>query len=866
MRKIWTRLKATFWKRPFDRALDAEIQFHLDVQIEENLQKGMTPGEARAAARRSFGGLEQMKETYRDQRGFPSLDSVIQDIRFSLRILRRSPGFTLVAVLTMALGIGANTAVFSVVNAVIMRPLRLPDPQRLMVILSTRKAGSEPFWSAQGVYVDWRERSVSFETIAGARATQMILTGAEQARQVSVAATSYDFFRLMGARPLIGRSFTEDEDQLGQTPVALLDVGFWRREFGADPKILGRTVVLDEKSFTIIGVMPADLRFAYFGVTDFWIPLTANRNFRAGGDVVAIGLLRPGVTQETAQAEMDAVMQQIRREQQQDSQTYVVVKPLHEWIVGDMRRTFLVLLGAVSFVLLICCANIANLLLARTTTRQKEMAIRAALGAGRSRLVRQTLIESVMLALIGGAVGTGLAIVIVSAVPAIRSFYIPRVEEIVVDQTILIVAAAVAMASGILFGLAPSFQVGRRDLGVALHQSDAISAGTIWGFRLRNMLVIAQLALAVVLLSGAGLMTNTLIRLLNIDLGFQRDHVLTISTSLPYKKYDAIRSVEFMRRLVEDISRVPGVSQVSATDHVPLQAVLYPYELRVEHAGQKRTCEALARNVDRNYMAVMGIPRLAGHDFGPGDDYRTPVPMMINKATANALFGREDPIGKEILTNYQKRPRFEVIGLVGDVRQIGLTKEPGPQIYLPLVYSVPRYVVARTALNSNDLSAAIRSAVRALDREVPAPEITTMDDWFSLQLAKPRFYLMLLAAFAGTGLVLAATGIYGVISYTVARRTREFGVRIALGAEHRDILQLVLAQGTRLTVLGAVLGLAGAYAATRLISSLLYGVRAGDPLTFACVLVLLAGVALGACYVAARKAIQADPNVALRCE
>ncbi|PYT35325.1 MAG: hypothetical protein DMG58_02415 [Acidobacteria bacterium] len=866
MRKIWTRLKATFWKRPFDRALDAEIQFHLDVQIEENLQKGMTPGEARAAARRSFGGLEQMKETYRDQRGFPSLDSVIQDIRFSLRILRRSPGFTLVAVLTMALGIGANTAVFSVVNAVIMRPLRLPDPQRLMVILSTRKAGSEPFWSAQGVYVDWRERSVSFETIAGARATQMILTGAEQARQVSVAATSYDFFRLMGARPLIGRSFTEDEDQLGQTPVALLDVGFWRREFGADPKILGRTVVLDEKSFTIIGVMPADLRFAYFGVTDFWIPLTANRNFRAGGDVVAIGLLRPGVTQETAQAEMDAVMQQIRREQQQDSQTYVVVKPLHEWIVGDMRRTFLVLLGAVSFVLLICCANIANLLLARTTTRQKEMAIRAALGAGRSRLVRQTLIESVMLALIGGAVGTGLAIVIVSAVPAIRSFYIPRVEEIVVDQTILIVAAAVAMASGILFGLAPSFQVGRRDLGVALHQSDAISAGTIWGFRLRNMLVIAQLALAVVLLSGAGLMTNTLIRLRNIDLGFQRDHVLTISTSLPYKKYDAIRSVEFMRRLVEDISRVPGVSQVSATDHVPLQAVLYPYELRAEHAGQKRTCEALARNVDRNYMAVMGIPRLAGHDFGPGDDYRTPVPMMINKATANALFGREDPIGKEILTNYQKRPRFEVIGLVGDVRQIGLTKEPGPQIYLPLVYSVPRYVVARTALNSNDLSAAIRSAVRALDREVPAPEITTMDDWFSLQLAKPRFYLMLLAAFAGTGLVLAAIGIYGVISYTVARRTREFGVRIALGAEHRDILQLVLAQGTRLTVLGAVLGLAGAYAATRLISSLLYGVRAGDPLTFACVLVLLAGVALGACYVAARKAIQADPNVALRCE
>ncbi len=866
MRNLWMRLKATFWKRPFDRALDAELQFHLDMQIEENLQKGMAPSEARAEARRSFGGVEKIKETYRDQRGFPLLDSVIQDIRFSLRMLRRSPGFTVVAVLTMALGIGANTAAFSVVNAVIMRPLRFPDPQRLMVILSARKGGSEEFLSAQGVYVDWRERATAFETIAGARATRMILTGVEQARQVSVAATSYGFFRLIGARSLIGRSFAKDEDEVGQAPVALLDAGFWRREFGADPKILGRTVVLDEKPFTIIGVMPAELRFADFGVTDVWIPLAANRSFRAGGDVVAIGRLRPGITQEASQAEMNAIMQQIRCEQQQDSQTYVVVKPLHEWIVGDVRRTFLVLLGAVAFVLLICCANIANLLLARTAARQKEMAIRAALGAGRGRLVRQTLIESVLLSMIGGAVGAGLAVLAVRAVPAIRSFYIPRLDEIVVDHTVLIVAAAVAVASGILFGLAPAFQLGRRDLGVALHQGDAISAVRVGGLRIRNVLVVAQLALAVVLLSGAGLMTNTLFRLLNVDLGFERGHILTISTSLPYKKYDATRSAEFVRRLAEEVSRMPGVTQVSATDHLPLQAVLFPYDLRVEHAGEKRTCEALARHVDRNYLAVMGIPRLAGWDFEPGDDGRTPIPILINKATANALFGREDPIGKEILTNYRKRPRFEVVGLVGDVRQIGLMKEPGPQIYLPLVYSTPRYVVARTALNSNDLSAAIRSSVRALDREVPAPEITTMDDWFSRQVAKPRFYLMLLAAFAGTGLILAAIGIYGVISYTVARRTREFGIRMALGAERRDILRLVLAVGTRLTIMGTVIGLAGATAATRLISSLLYGVRPGDPLTFACVLVLLAGVALGACYLAARKATLVDPNVALRCE
>ena len=866
MRSLWTRLKATLWKPSFDRELDAELQFHLDMQVEENLQKGMAPDEARAQARRGFGGVEQVKEAYRHQRGFPSLDSIIQDIRFSLRMLRRSPGFTVVAVMTMALGIGANTAVFSVVDAVIMRPLRFPDPQRLMVILSAPKGGSKGFSSAEGVFVDWKERATTFETIAGARATQMIMTGAEQARHVSVAATSYDFFRLIGASPVMGRSFTPGEDQVGQAPVALLDAGFWRREFGGDPSILGRTIVLDERTFTIIGIMPAELRFAYFGPRDVWIPLAANRNFRAGGDVVAIGRLRSGITRDAAQTDMDAVMTQIRHEQKQDSQTYAIVKPLHEWIVGDVRRTFIVLLGSVSLVLLICCANIANLLLVRNTSREKEMAIRAALGAGRGRLVRQTLMESLTLSVMGGCVGAGFAVVLVRAVPAIRSFYIPRLEEIVVDQGILFTAMAVAIVSGILFGLAPAFQAGRRDLGVALHQGDATPAGRVVGLRLRQVLVIAQLALAVVLLCGAGLMTGTLFRLLNIDLGFKRGEVLTVSFSLSDKKYDASRSVEFARRLAQEVGGMPGVAQASATDFIPLEPVLFPYELRAEYAPQDRTCEAMARDVDRSYLAAMGIPLLAGRDFEPADDSRTPIPILVNRVTASLLFGQADPIGKGILTNYPKRPRFEVVGVVGDVHQIGLTTEPGPQIYLPLVYGTPGYVVARTGQNAEALTAAIRSAVHAMDREVPAPEITTMNDWFSGQVAKPRFYLMLLGAFAGTGLLLAAIGIYGVMSYTVARRTREFGIRMAFGAEHGDILWLVLADGTRLTIIGTALGVAGAFAATRFISSLLYGVRPDDPLMFACVLVLLAAVSISACYLAARRATRTDPNVALRCE
>ncbi len=866
MRALWARLKATFWRRRLDRELDAELQFHLEMQIEENLQKGMTQSAARWEAHRSFGGMDQIKEAYKDRRGIPAVDSVIQDIRFGLRMLRRSPAFTAVAVLSLALGIGANTAVFSVVNAVIMRPLRFPDPERLMVILSASKGGRETFLSAQGVYVDWRERATAFETIAGARATGMTLSGVVQALQVSVGVTSYDFFQLIGAQPLLGRSFGKEEDQPGRASVALIDEGFWQRQFGGDPKVLGRTVVLDEKPFTIIGVMPGRLRFAHFGLTDVWIPLAANRSFRSGGDVVALGRLRPGVTQGAAQTEMDAVMQQIRREQQQDSQTYVVVKPLHEWVVGDVHRTFLVLLGAVALVLLLCCANIANLLLARNSARQKEMAIRVALGAGRARLVRQTLIESIILSMFGGAAGAGLATLAVRAVPWIRSFYIPRLEEVTVDYTILFAAAAVAMASGILFGLGPAIQLARGHVAAALHQGDAISTGRIGGLRLRNVLVVAQLAIAVVLLSGAGLMTNTLFRLLNIDLGFQRDYILTIRTSLPYKRYDTTRSAEFVRRLAEEVSRMPGVTQVSATDYLPLQAVFFPYALRVEQRGEKRTCEALARDVDRNYLGVMGIPRLAGRDFEPADDKRTPIPILINRATANALFGREDPIGREIRTNYPKRPKLEVAGVVGDVRQIGLTKEPGPQIYLPLTYGGPRYVVARTSMNSGDLSGAIRDAVRTLDREVPAPEIATMDDWFERQVAEPRFYLILFAAFAGVGIILAAVGIYGVTSYMVARRTREFGIRMAFGAEPRRILRLVLAVGSRLTIIGIVIGFIGAYAATRLISALLYGVEPGDPLTFGGVLVLLAGVALGACYLAARKATRTDPNVALRCE
>jgi putative ABC transport system permease protein len=789
---------------------------------------------------------------------------MIQDILFGLRMLRRSPGFTIVAALTLALGIGANTAVFSVVNAVIMRPLRFHDSGRLMVLLSTNLDTGKSFHSAPGVFVDWRERATSFESVEGARATSRIWRGRDQPQSVSIVETSFGFFRMLGVQPLLGRPFTQQEDQAGPG-VALVSAGFWQREFGADPNVLGRDLTLDDKPYRVIGILP-ELPFGYYGKTDIWTPLAANRVFRGGGDVVAVGRLRAGVTREAAQAEMNAIMAQIRREHQEDSKTGVLVGPLQDWVVGDIRSSFLMLLGAVGFVLLICCANIANLVLARSMARRRETAIRAALGAGRWRLVRQSVVESVLLAAIGGALGIAAAFAAVRAVPAIRAIRIPRLEEIAVDRKVLLVAALTTLASGVFCGLAPVFQVGRRDLGLALHGGRSLGAEGRGGLGIRNVLVVAQMALALVLLSGAGLMTNSLLRLLKVDLGFDRGHLLTIATRLPYKKYDAARHAEFQRRLAAEVRRMPGVTDASPTDYPPLQAVLFPYQLRTENRGDARNCEAMARHVDSNYRKVMRIPLLAGRDFEPADDTRTPVPALIGKTAARLLFGANDPVGRRLLTNYRRREVLEVIGGVADAHQLGVAREPGAQLYLPLVYGVPNYVVARTVSGSGDLSAAVRSVVRTLDPETPAPLITSMDSSFSAEVARPRFYTLLLGAFAAVGLILAAIGLYGVMAYVVARRTHEFGIRMALGAEPGDILRLVLGAGTRLSLVGAMMGLALAFSVTRLLSALLYGVQPSDPVTLGCASMLLVGVALLASYLAARRATSVDPMVALRSE
>jgi putative ABC transport system permease protein len=853
-----------FRKDAVERALDDELRFSVEILTEEKMRAGLSPSEARRRALIELGGVDQVKEEVRSVRVGRWLEDLSKDVRFGLRLLLRNPGFTVVAVITLALGIGANTAVFSVVNAVVIRPLHYPDSDRLMAILSTSQNNKSGFTSAPGVFLDWRDRSTSFEVVAGARSTTMTWSGKGQAQRLSIAMTSFDFFSLLEVQPVQGRLFSKDEDQLGHEAVALLNGGFWQREFGGDEKVLGKSIILNGAPFQVIGVLPPDIRFAHFGRADVWLPLAANRAFRTGGDVVVVGRLRRGVTQQAAQAEMETVMRGIGRDHKEDSRTGVLVEPLHNWVVGDTRLVFLTILGAVAFLLLICCANIANLLMTRSTVRQREMAIRASLGASRLRLVRQTLVESVLLSSIGGILGLGLAAALIRAVPSIHAFQIPRIEEIAMDHTVLIIAAILSLATGILFGLAPALQVRNRDLTTVLRAQGPSRPG---GWQLRNALVVVQLALALVLLSGAGLMVNSLVRLLHIDLGYERSNVVTIDTTFNSRKYDHGRIMEFQRQLAAEVSRMPGVEAVSASDYLPLMAVLFPMNLRVAGTDILPKCKALARHIDPNYLRVMGIPLLRGRDLGPTDDTRKPVPVLISKNTARALFDTGDPIGKHLLSQYRELNPLEVVGVVGDVRQIGLTKDPSPQVYIPLAQGRSTgYVVARTAPHAGDLSAAIRAAVRAIDPEVPAPEIGTLDEWFDREIAKPRFYLALLGAFAALGVILAAVGIYGIIAYGVALRTQEFGIRMALGAERKHILQLVLGGGLRLICIGAALGLAASLALTRLLTTMLYEVRPNDPLTFGCVFALLTGTALLACYIAARRAVGVDPNVALRCE
>lgn len=856
MRTLWSKLKAIFLRR--DQELDDELRFHIDMLVEENLARGMSLGEARLAARREFGGAEQIKADYRDRRGFVAFESLLQDVRFALRLLIRDRRFTAVAALTLMLGIGTTTVLFAVVERALLRPLPFPHAERLVAIESRFPNGSSGT-SAPGVFIDWRERSSSFERMAGfAGPNEFTWVGPEMPRNLRVLRVSQDFFELTGMPLLEGRPWTVAEDAPGGPLVAIVAKSLVQQDLDDGVAVLGRQIQLNDLAYTIVGVVPSGFRLGAVRDPEIFIPLQASQRSRTGGSVMAIGKLREGVSLSAARTELETITAGIRDESPVD-QIDAAVTLLGDWVVGDMRVVLWTVLGAVGCIWLMGCANLANMQLARNAVRVKELAVRASLGAGRFRLIRQILIEAALTASLGGALGLVFTGGVLRALPAIQAIYVPRVEEMHFSLVVLAFAAFVTALSGLLVGLGPALQVRGGNLNLAL--SGAAFLGQSGG-RLRGLLVVSQLAICVVLLAGAGLLANSFVRLLHINLGFERSAVMVVRPKLLLLEPDA--AVRFLSELQVAVSRLPQVESAALTNLTPLQAVRTPLYLKIDPQQEERL-EADARQVTPGYFDLLRIPLQAGRDLEQGDAVKQPIPVVLSRAAVHLLFGDSDPLGRRIHNPvYRSMKELQVVGVVADVRQFSVRQAPSPIVYLPVgLGSSPSYVIARLAPGAPIPASAIREILHGMNPALTV-DITTMNARFDEQTSESRFYFWLLGGFAFSGLLIAAVGVYGVMAHAVAQRTREFAIRIALGARRGQILWNAVRSAVWMTVAGLSLGLIGAVTAARLIAALLYEVKPSDPATFVAVSGLLSAMALSAACLAGRQATVVSPASALK--
>jgi len=817
------------------------------------------------------------------------MNTLPQDLRYGARMLLRRPGFTLIALATLGLGIGANSAIFSVVNSVLLRELPYREPQRLVMVWSDRpqlqaRTGTTEFPVSAADFVDLRDQNQSFEQIAAFHSQSFSITGGDDPALLGGVRASASLFALLGVEARHGRVFLPEEDQPGPNRIVILSDGLWRRRFGSDPKIIGQTVSLNNEPYTVVGVAPPDFQFPRRGdlpagfqfprEVDLYTPLALTpeqRNNRSRHYLAVIARLKPQTNFEQAQAEVVGIAKRLEQQYPDMNRNKSArLVSLHQQVVGKARSGLLTLLGAVGFVLLIACANVANLLLARGAARRKEMAIRAALGAGRRRVVRQLLTESLLLAASAGALAMLLAVWGVDLLRTILPGDLPRADEISVDFRVFGFTLAVSLLTGILFGLVPALQGSRADLNETLKEGGRGSGGG--HDRFRGLLVVAEVALALVLLIGSGLMLRSFVRLMGVDPGIDPQNVLTMDISLPRGKYEPQRQAAFFRQLLERARALPGVQSAAAVYPLPLSGMEEGTNFRIEGrppaAPNSRT--AGPRWVSPDYFKALKIQLLKGRVFNEGDGAETPPVLVINEAMARQYWPDEDPIGSRLAFNGRDNQPIwrEIVGVVKDVRHTALDTESRPQIYFPFTQFPSSFMtlVARTDDDPLKLVAAMRGQVQAIDKDRPISNVHTMEELMARSLSQRRFNLLLLAIFAGVALLLAAVGIYGVMSYSVEQRTHEIGVRVALGARTGDVLRLLLGQGMKLVAAGVAIGLAAAFALTRLISNLLFGVRPTDPATFAAIAILLAGVALAACYVPARRATKVDPMVALRCE
>jgi putative ABC transport system permease protein len=792
-------------------------------------------------------------------------------------MLANKTGFTLIAVVTLSLGIGANTAIFSVVNSVLLRPLPYPNAERLMTIWEDHRArnGPENEWTSPTGFEDWRDQARSFDHVVALQGWGPTLTGQGDPEQLVGALVSHDTFAMLGVTPALGRSFRPEEDQRGVESVVIISNKLWRQRFGGDSSLVGKKISLNGESRTVIGVMPAGFKFPIIPSADIWRPIQPALNpgcQRGCITIRVIARLKPGAGEAQARAELNAIAGRIEQQfPDTNSKVGVTLVPLHEYLVGPVKTQMLALLVAVGFVLLIACANVANLLLARSATREKEIAIRASLGAGRGRIARQLLSESLLLAAIGGAVGVSLAYGLVRLLVSFSPQGTPRLDEIGVDGRALVYATAITVLTGLFFGSAPVLQLFKADLNQSLRDGGKGLQVAMSGRRALSALVVAETALALMLLIGAGLLIRSFIRLQRVDPGFNPRNVLTAIVTLPPAVYPERNQIApFYGQLLERIRTLPGAQSAAAVSSLPLAGfdndAGFVIEGRPEPQPDQRPV-AWISSVSPDYFRTMGMRLVKGREFTERDNENAARVVIISEATARRHFPNEDPIGKRI-GNGRPDGWREIVGVTADVKHFGLNQDARVSMFFPDRQQPSRRmnIVVRTTADPMSLSSALRGAVAAMDKNLAVSNISAMEEITAQSIGQERFTLLLLGVFSTLALLLAVAGIYGVMSYAVAQRTHEIGVRMTLGAQTRDVLKLVVAQGMSLVLWGVGIGLASAFALTRFIRGLLFGVSASDPMTFVAISILLSLVALLACYLPARRATKVDPMVALRCE
>ncbi len=879
---LYRRVRALLRSESIHEEIDEEMRFHIDMRTEGNIRAGMSPDEARRDAEHRFGRLTRVKERGYEVRGGRWLETFWQDCRYGARSLRKSPGFTSVAVLTLALGIGANTAIFSVVNAVLINPLPYRQPERLVQFWETNPLKN---WTQANVapanLFDWQEQSQSFTEIAAYMGSDKkgpglsglrFDAGGEPERLQGLYVTG-NLFSVLGVDAVVGRALTGEETWEGPDKVVVLSHGLWRRRFGADPGIVGRAITLDGVSREVVGVMPPDFYFPS-KEAELWVPTGWNREriaaLRRPHFLRAVARLKPGATLEGARAEMQTIAARLEAEHPDtNTQMGVGLGPLQEWIVSDVRLPLVVLLGAVAFVLLIACANVANLLLSRAASRAREVAVRRALGAGRWRVMRQHLTESLLLALSGAAAGLLLATWFKNLLVSFGPGDIPRLDELRLDWRVLVFTLAAALLTTLLTGLTPALQSMRPGLASALKEGGQKGA-TAQGRRLRGGLVVAEVSIALVLAAGAGLTARSFLRLRAVDPGFDPDKTLTLRVSLPREGYkEDARQRAFFERTEQLVGGLPGVAAVGATTLPPLKGYRWTGDMTIEgRPPEDYVREIRHKEITPDYFRAMGLPLLKGRFFDGSDTEKGPPTVIVNDAFARRYFPGEDPVGRRVKFGKPNDddPWETIVGVVGDEKQDSLSAEVKPEAYQSHLQSAQdeMTLVVRAEGDPRALAGAVRAQLRALDAGVPVYDVKTMRDVVYESLARERFVMLLMGLFAALALALAAVGIYGVVSYATAQRTHEIGLRMALGAQARDVLRLTIGQGLSPVLAGVGFGLLAALGLTRLMSSLLYGVSASDPLTFAAVALLLTVVSLLACYIPARRATRVDPLTALR--